>query len=282
MQTERRKNQRRAQIAAACALAILSCALLGGCAQHHKEEKKMENEERIGIIGAMDTEVDALKTAAGVTQTTAVADMIFCEGTLGGQKVVIVKCGMGKVNAAICAHTLIWQFGCTVVINTGVAGSLDPRIDIGDIVVSTDAVQHDFDVSPIGFARGEIPYTGLAAFPADEALRAAAVRAVRESAPEIRAFEGRVCSGDQFISEIGQKDTIVSRFGGLCCEMEGAAIAQACYLNHTPFVVIRAISDKPDGSGAVDFETFQAAAADRCAKIVRFLVENWNAAGSAR
>jgi len=179
---------------------------------------------------------------------------------------------MGKVNAGICAHTLINDFGCTKIINTGVAGSLDNAIDIGDIVVSTDAVQHDFDVTPIGFERGEIPYTGLYAFPADETLRALAVSAVHSSAPEIQVFEGRVCSGDQFIASREQKETILSNFGGECCEMEGGAIAQACYLNNTPFVIIRAISDKADDSEEVSFKEFEEAAAVRCAAIVRYMV----------
>ena len=229
--------------------------------------------EKIGIIGAMDVEVASLKEAADISKTTKIAEMEFCDGTLRGKNAVIVKCGMGKVNAGICAHTLINGFDCTKIINTGVAGSLDSQIDIGDIVVSVDAVQHDFDVEPIGFQKGEIPYTGLIAFPADEALRASAVESVQQSAPDIHVFEGRVCSGDQFICTKEQKDSIIDDFGGMCCEMEGAAIAQTCYLNSTPFVVIRAISDKPDGAGAVDFIEFQAEAAERCAAIVQYMVE---------
>ena len=131
----------------------------------------------------MDVEVTSLKESAEITKTTKIAEMEFCEGELGEKHIVIVKCGMGKVNAGICAHTLINEFGCTKIINTGVAGSLDSKIDIGDIVVSTDAVQHDFNVEAIGFQKGEIPYTGLYAFSADKALRADAVKAVRESAP---------------------------------------------------------------------------------------------------
>ena len=256
-------------IAAIGTLAVLLSALLAGCSVTKGETKK----DKIGIIGAMDVEVESLKEAADISKTTKIAEMEFCEGTLCGKDVVIVKCGMGKVNAGICAHTLINDFGCTKIINTGVAGSLDGRIDIGDIVVSVDAVQHDFDVEAIGFQKGEIPYTGLYAFPADEALRAAAVTAVKESAPDIHLFEGRVCSGDQFITTKEQKDRIVKNFGGMCCEMEGAAIAQVCYLNGTPFVVIRAISDKPDDTEIVDYKVFEAQAAARCAKIVRYMVE---------
>ena len=247
-------------------LTVLVCILLAGCGQR-------EVPQAIGIIGAMDEEVSLLKEAADIKSITKIAGMEFCEGTIEGKNVVIVQCGMGKVNAGICANTLINNFNCTKIINTGVAGSLDNQIDIGDIVVSVDAVQHDFTVEAIGFAKGEIPYTGLYAFPADEAMRAAAVDAVREAAPEIQVFEGRICSGDQFISEREQKDTIISNFGGLCCEMEGAAIAQACYLNNTPFVVLRAISDKADGLHNVEYETFKEEAAANCAKSVLAMIK---------
>ena len=265
-------------LAMACACLLLC---LAGCAANGQSSnggsqalsQSSTTSETIGIIGAMDAEVDSLKSAAGANSTTTIAGMEFFEGDLGGKRVFIVKCGMGKVNAGICAHTLIVRFGCTKVINTGVAGSLDDRIDIGDIVVSTDAVQHDFDVEAIGFAKGEIPYTGLYAFPADDELRAAAVSAAHEAAPSIQVFEGRVCSGDQFITTKEQRGAITSNFGGLCCEMEGAAIAQACYLNDVPFVIIRAISDKPSETEIVDYKTFEPYAAELCAAIVEHMVE---------
>ena len=237
-----------------------------------KETK--EPQEVIGIIGAMDEEIDPLLEAAQIKSKRTVAGMQYCAGTLEGKPVVIVKCGMGKVNAGICANTLINDFTCTKVINAGAAGSLDNQIDIGDVVVSVDAVQHDFDVSVIGFKKGEIPFTGLYAFPADEVMRRAAVEAVREAAPEVGVFEGRICSGDQFISTRDQKEQITSNFGGMCSEMEGAAIAHACYLNDTPFVIIRAISDKVDGSQAVEFDAFKAEAGARSAKVVRRLVQS--------
>lgn len=229
--------------------------------------------EAIGIIGAMDVEVDALKEAMDIKKTTKIAGMEFVEGSLKDKFVVVVKCGMGKVNAGICAHTLINDFGCTRIINTGVAGSLDNDIDIGDIVISVDAVQHDYDVSAIGFAKAEIPFTGIYAFPADESLRKLAVEAATKSVPDIHVFEGRVCSGDQFISTIEQKEAIISEFGGMACEMEGAAIAQACYLNDVPFVIIRAISDKEDGSAHVEFDIFQEEAAQNCVKTIKCMVE---------
>ncbi len=231
---------------------------------------------RIGIIGAMEEEVTSLKESLQDSKTTTIAGMEFFEGKLEGEDVVVVQCGMGKVNAGICANTLINQFDCSKVINTGVAGSLDNQIDIGDIVVSTDACQHDFTVEAIGFKKGEIPYTGLSAFPADEAMRKEAVEAVHAAVPDVQAFEGRVCTGDQFVSSKEQKETIKAGFGGMCCEMEGGAIAQVCYLNDTPFVIIRAISDKADDSEEVSYEVFKKDAAENCASVVRYMIAHIN------
>ena len=225
-----------------------------------------------GIIGAMPDEVASLKEAMDIEEIRTVADMDFCRGSLDGQSVVVVQCGIGKVNAGVCTQILISMFGASRIINTGVAGSLDNAIDIGDIVVSTDAVQHDFDVSPIGFHKGEIPYTGLYAFPADEDLRKAAASAASLE-EDIKVFEGRVCSGDQFIASKEQKTRISSDFQGMCCEMEGGAIAHICSLNHVPFVIIRAISDKADDSEELSYEKFEAAAAARCSRIVSRMME---------
>ncbi|SES88903.1 adenosylhomocysteine nucleosidase [[Clostridium] aminophilum] len=252
---------------------MFAVLLLGGCSGKKTSEKTFEKtSERTGVIGAMEEEVGTLKEAITDLKTSSVAGMEFYEGKLDGVDVVVVQCGMGKVNAGICANTLINNFGCTKIINTGVAGSLDAQIDIGDIVVSTDAVQHDFTVEAIGFKKGEIPYTGRFEFPADEPMRKAAVEAVRTSAPEVKVFEGRICTGDQFISSQEQRNKIITDFGGMCCEMEGGAIAQACYLNKTPFVILRAISDKADQSEEMNYEKFKEQAAKNCASIVRYMV----------
>lgn len=222
---------------------------------------------KVGIIGAMDSEVELLKSKVEGAHTRELAGLAFVEGTLEGVDVVVVKCGVGKVNAAMCAQALVSVFGCTRVINTGVAGSLDNRIEIGDIVVSTDAVEHDMDVTPLGYAPGEHPDLHLVAFEADLGLRAAVVAAAR-GVDGVNVFEGRVCSGDQFIGSAEAKKRIVSAFGGMCCEMEGAAIAHVCHVAGVPFVVVRAISDKADDSGNVDYPTFEKAAAAHCASIV--------------
>ncbi len=227
---------------------------------------------KTGIIGAMEEEVTSLIEAMTDDRVSVIAGMAFHEGKLDGADAVVVKCNVGKVNAACCAQLLISAFGVDRIINTGVAGSLDAEIDIGDIVVSTEAVQHDMDVTPLGYARGEIPYSEVSVFPADEAMRKSAVQAVAAVAPEIHVFEGRVCSGDQFIASHAQKDAIISEFGGLCCEMEGAAIAQVCWLNGTPYVIIRAISDKADDSEEVSYVEFEKAAAERCAAVTRYMI----------
>ncbi len=222
-----------------------------------------------GIIGAMESEVAAIRVAMSDSKTTTISGMDFVEGAIDGKKVVLAQCGMGKVNAGICAQTLIVVFGATRVINTGVGGSLTDELTINDFVISTDAVQHDFDVSAIGFQKGEIPFTGLVSFEADEGLRAAAMKAVHRAAPSSRLLEGRVCSGDQFISDAEQQRTITGSFGGVCAEMEGGAIAQVCHLNDVPYVIIRAISDDSDN---VSFEEFQEAAAKECSSAVLEMV----------
>ena len=222
----------------------------------------------LGIVGAMDSELAHLKGKLADVQVSRWTNMDFFVGTLGRTCAVIVRCGVGKVNAALCVQALADHFAVTHVINTGVAGSLDGAIDIADIVVSTDAVQHDMDVTSLGYAPGQIPDLDVLAFPADPALRVLALKAVKVAAPGARAFEGRIASGDQFVHSSSQRERIASLFKARCAEMEGAAFAQACYLNSLPFVIIRAISDKADGSSNIDYPSFEKAAAERCARIV--------------
>ena len=223
---------------------------------------------KVGVIGAMDSEVRQLRARVEGARVREVAGMEFVEGAIEGVEVVVARCGVGKVNAAMCATALTTQLGVTHVMNTGVAGSLDGRIDVGDIVVSTDAVEHDMDVTALGYRPGEHPDLHLVAFKADEGLRAAVMGALGEAAEGARAFEGRVCSGDRFIASVEDKARVAKTFGGMCCEMEGAAIAHVCHLAGVPFVVVRAISDKADGSGSVSYAEFEKAAARRCASVV--------------
>ena len=230
---------------------------------------------KVGVIGAVESEVANLKKALRHKRRVEKAGMAFHEGRIGNMDAVIVQSGMGKVNAGICAQILIDEFAVTHIINTGVAGSLNPRLDIGDIVVAVDAVQHDFDVTAIGFPKGEIPYTGKVAFAADKELRQRAIQAIRETLPGIAAVEGRICSGDQFIASKKEKERIVAEFAGDCVEMEGGSIAQVCCLNAIPFVILRAISDKADDSSHMEFAEFAKNASKNSSTLIQFMLEHW-------
>lgn len=228
---------------------------------------------KIGIIGAMDLEVDALKQTMDVKAVTKKAGMDFYEGTLNNAEVVIVKCGIGKVNAALCVQILADDFHITHVINTGVAGSLNAKLDIGDILISKDAIHHDMDVTIFGYALGEVPQMGTREFVADEQLTALAKASCEKVNPDVNAIIGRVVSGDQFISSKEVKERLINEFQGDCAEMEGASIAHGAHLNHIPFVIIRAISDKADDSAEMDYPSFEKAAAQHSAKLVEDMVQ---------
>ena len=227
---------------------------------------------KIGIIGAMELEVATLKNNMLLKNSTKKAGMEFLEGTISGVEVVVVKCGIGKVNAGMCVQILADCFAVTHVINTGVAGSLRAEINIGDIVISTNAVYHDMDVTVFGYQMGEVPQIGRQDFPADEKMQTLAKTSCEKVNPDIQVFTGRIVSGDQFISSKEIKERLIRTFDGLCTEMEGAAIAHAAYLNEIPFVIIRAISDKADDSAEEDYPTFEKKAAEHCARLIMDMV----------
>ena len=226
----------------------------------------------IGIIGAMEEEVAALKEDMDIQETVEQASMVFCKGKLCGKDVVVVRSGIGKVNAGICAQILVDRFQADMLINTGIAGSLDARIDIGDMVISTDALHHDMDATIFGDAIGQIPRMDTLAFPADEELVRKAAKANEKANPDIRTFTGKVASGDQFISSWEAKEKIVENFHPLCVEMEGAGIAQAAYLNKVSYVIIRAISDKADNSATMDYPTFERQAIAHSVRLMKELL----------
>lgn len=228
----------------------------------------------IGIIGAMEIEVASLKERLQDVTVTRRASMEFYAGVLEGKKVVVVRSGIGKVNAAVCTQILIDEFHAEVVINTGIAGSLNADINIGDIVLSTDLVHHDMDAAAFGYPAGQIPQMEAFSFRSDEALRKLAADACKAVNPDIQVFEGRIASGDQFVADQGVKDFVAKEFGAYAVEMEGAAIAQAAYLNQIPFLVIRAISDKADGSAEMDYPTFEAQAAEHSFKLTLRIIQD--------
>ena len=227
---------------------------------------------KIGIIGAMDLEVETLKSHMTNVNITKKAGMDFHEGTLNGASVVVVRCGIGKVNAALCVQILADLFQVTHLINTGVAGSLNAKLDIGDILISKDALHHDMDVSALGYPLGEVPQMGRLEFPADSHMMELAKTSCERVCDDIHAIYGRVVSGDQFISDGEVKDKLITVFHGDCAEMEGASIAHGAYLNGLPFVIIRAISDKADGSAQMDYPQFEKTAAEHSAKLVEDMV----------
>ena len=227
----------------------------------------------LGIIGAMDAEVEQIKTIMQDVEVTTKASMNFFKGTISGKEVVVVRSGIGKVNAGMCAQILVDLFNVDAIINTGIAGSLNANIDIGDIVLSTDTLQHDMDATGFGYELGVIPRMETSIFEASKELRDLAQRCCEKVNPEISVFEGRVVSGDQFISDKAKKEFLIEQFQGYCTEMEGAAIAQAAYLNQVPFLIIRAISDKADDSATEDYPTFEAKAIAHSVNLMRAMVE---------
>lgn len=229
----------------------------------------------LGIIGAMDEEVSKLKEVMDEVEITTKASMDFYKGKISDKDVVVVRSGIGKVNAGICTQILVDCYGVEAVINTGIAGSLNASIDIGDVVLATDALQHDMDATGFGYEPGVIPRMEVSTFVADERLRTLAKECCQRVNPDIKVFEGRVISGDQFISDKNIKNRITSQFAGYCTEMEGAAIAQAAYLNNIPFLIIRAISDKADDSATVDYPTFEAKAIENSVKLMKDMIANY-------
>ena len=225
---------------------------------------------KLGIIGAMQVEGEILLGQMENKAARTVAGTTFYSGTLEGVDAVVVQCGVGKVNAALCAQILCDCFAVTHLVNTGIAGSLCAELDIGDLVVSRDAMYHDFDCVHFGYPFGRVPGMDVTAFPADETLTGYAYEAAEAVNPGHTRM-GRIASGDKFVAERNVKEAIIAATQGLCTEMEGAAIAQTAYRNGVPFVILRAISDKADDSAQMDYPTFECIAAHRCAEVTRKL-----------
>lgn len=226
--------------------------------------------KKLGIIGAMSVEVETLKGQLKCLSVVNRGGMEFYEGRLFSLPVVVVECGVGKVNAALCVQILCDCFGVTHIVNTGVAGSLCNSLDTGDFVIGEDAMYHDFDCHSINpnYPVGQVPGLPVHSFPADKYL----VEKAFSAAQQVHAGHtkiGRIASGDQFVSGKEQKETIIRNTGAICTEMEGTAIAHAAWKNNIPFVIIRAISDKADDSAQMDYPTFEAIAAKRCAQVTQ-------------
>lgn len=227
----------------------------------------------IGIIGAMHEEIVELKALMENIEEINLASFVYYKGKLSGKNIVLVECGIGKVNSSVCTTLLLQEFNVEKLIFTGVAGGIGDDINVGDIVISTDLVQHDVDVSAFGLNLGVIPRMKNSFFLADESLRTIAKKSALKVFSAEKVREGRILSGDQFINGIDKINWLKETFGGEACEMEGASVAHVCELFGVPFVVIRAISDKANSEAKVDFAEFVHLASKNSKEIVANMLE---------
>ena len=230
------------------------------------------NFKTIGIIAAMQIEIDGIKEKIESPETVTVSGVDFVCGMIGDKKIIAAKCGIGKVFAALCAQTMILKFAPDCIINTGVAGGLNENLSILDVVVATDVVQHDMDTSHIGDPVGLISGINIVNIPCDRFVAAKLAESV--SAVGIRCLRGTVATGDQFVCTEEKRQYIKNTFNASACEMEGGAIGHVCYVNEVPFGIIRAISDGGDDAASMDYPAFAKMAADNSVKAVLRFVEN--------
>ena len=221
----------------------------------------------IGIIGAMDIEVESIKTLLSDIKTETISGAEFVIGKFSGKDVVVAKCGVGKVFAALCTEAMIIKFSPSVIINVGVAGCLTPELKIGDIVIARDVVQHDMDTSPLGDPVGMLSDINIVHIPTDEKVTGLLEESVKDAGFEHRA--GTIASGDQFVASKEKKDYIKDNFGAISCEMEGGSIGHVCYVNKVPFAVLRAMSDVADDGATMDFPTFCKMAAENEVTVIK-------------
>lgn len=220
-----------------------------------------------GIIGAMEIEVAELKESMQDISQEEISGIIYYRGKIHGKDVVVAKCGVGKVHAAVCAQTMIIKYSPNLIINTGVAGSLNSKLDIADLVISDFVVEHDMDTSGLGDPLGLISGLDIIKIPVASHI----VDKIKTAASLIEntnIFIGTIATGDQFICSVEKKDHIVNNFDALCAEMEGAAIGHVCYINHVDFCIVRAMSDKADGSAHMDFPSFVKVAAKKSTELI--------------
>lgn len=226
----------------------------------------------IGIIAAMQLELENIKKEIENPKTETISGITYISGTIYDSPVVCAVSGVGKVNAAVCAQTMILKYAPAAIINTGVGGALDKDLKVCDVVVGECAVQHDFDTSPLGDEKGFVSTVNITRFPLDKTLSEKILQSL--SALGISAKTGAIATGDQFVCDAAVKEEIVSRFGAKACEMEGGAIAHACYMNATPCVIMRAISDGADDGATLSYQEFAQIAANQSVRALLHFIKN--------
>lgn len=229
---------------------------------------------RVGIIVAMQEELEEILNIMKNVEEKEILGLNFKIGQIEKNKVVVVKCGVGKVNAARVAQILIDKLDVKYMINVGAAGALNPFLNIGDIVIGKKLVQHDFDITAFDHDKGYITGVGEYIY-SDEKLVQKFEKIINSlSDNTYKTVTGVIATGDIFCTDIEMKNKIYTRFDADCVEMEGAAIAQVCYLDKIPFIVIRSISDSPNGKNEVDFDKFVELASRRCANLLKEFFQN--------
>ncbi|MDD6214188.1 MAG: 5'-methylthioadenosine/adenosylhomocysteine nucleosidase [Firmicutes bacterium] len=221
----------------------------------------------IGIIGAMEIEVSSIKSLLTDTVEQEISGIQFMSGKYNNKDIVVAKCGVGKVFAAMCAEAMILKYSPETIINIGVAGCLDNSLKIGDIVIADSVVQYDMDTSALGDPKGFLSGINIVKIPSDEEIVKKLQSAVDQAG--IRNVMGTIASGDKFVNDSATKRFIISEFGGKACEMEGASIGHVCYVNKVPFGVLRAMSDGADETSHMDFEEFTALAAQNSTAVLK-------------
>ena len=227
----------------------------------------------IGIIGAMGVEIKALADLLENKKSDTISGVEYLSGTIYGRDVVLAVCGIGKVFAAICATTMILKYNPDIIINTGVAGTLTEKLSIGDIAIAENVVQHDMDTSPLGDPVGLISGINIIKIPADDVIRKKIEVCVKKL--NVNYEIGTIASGDQFLASNEVKERIIRNFGAIAGEMEGASIGHVCYVNKTPFCVLRAISDRADGSGAENYMEFLNSAAKNAVEVMKKFISEY-------
>ncbi|MDR1565151.1 MAG: 5'-methylthioadenosine/adenosylhomocysteine nucleosidase [Oscillospiraceae bacterium] len=221
----------------------------------------------LGIIGAMEMEVEGIRQKIEDCTGKNISGTTFYSGTIGGTPVCLAKCGEGKVNAALCAQTMVLTYMPDYIINTGVAGGLLPAMRVCDCAVASHVCQHDFDLRPLGTPLGMLPVVNEIYIKCNEELASALASAANKLCGG-SVFEGIIATGDQFISEDEKARFLAEEFGAIACEMEGGAIGHVCSINNIPFAVLRTISDGGNDEASLSFEEFAALAADKSVNII--------------
>lgn len=227
----------------------------------------------IGIIGAMQPEVEAIITALSQCESETVSGITFYTGLIEGKRVAVAKCGIGKVFAALCAEIMILKYNPDLLVNTGVGGAIGGGLNCGDVVIADKLCQHDMDTSAIGDPKGLVSGINMIYFEADE--RARKILLEQGSALGLAVKSGTIATGDKFIASKDDKNRIATDFNASVCEMEGCAIAQTAFVNNTPFAVVRAISDSADGEATMDYPTFLGIASKNSTNLTLALIKVW-------